>query len=642
MHNFSFAGFRRRILVEALVFILLFLLLMTGRWAGFFESLELAAYDWSLRWRLQETQPKDKTLLILADEEDLNGLGWPLSDAVVADVLEAALAASPRVVGLDLYREQPRPPGHERLVKILREESRIIAVYKFASTKKLMVPPPPALEGQGRTGFVDWLVDGDGVVRQGLLYLGRDGSSHISFSLRLALEYLDKEGVGARPDSVHPRHLRFGRSVIPPMSPQAGGYVGNNPGGYRFLLDFNGGESPFITYSFTDLLQGRVPAKLLQDRIVILGTGADSVKDQFLTPYNRGGGSDDPFMFGPTLHAHAVDQLLRLALEGRGMIVILDDIVELCWLALWVGLGLIVGRTPFEPVSFIWRTGLGGAGPVAAQLLFIHGHVWLPSATATAGFFLATILATALASQEERKQRQVLKSILDKSVSPAVAEEILVNRHNVIDAGRIRTQKLTATVLFTDLVNFTPLAEQMEPEALIVWLNEYMGAMGGRVLEHHGVVDKYIGDAIMALFGVPVARVSQEEMDLDAVNAVSCALRMGQALERELIPTWKSRGLPEISMRVGIHSGPLVAGGLGHQERMDYTVIGDTVNIAARLESLKPGADYAIRPSVCRILISEAVLTRLKGRFVTHPVGEMHLKGRSVKVAVHQVVDFVK
>src|SRR4029077_16818754 len=128
--------------------------------------------------------------------------------------------------------------------------------------------------------------------------------------------------------------------------------------------------------------------------------------------------------------------------------------------------------------------------------------------------------------------------------------------------NRPHPQKLTATVLFTDLKGFSTTSEGLSPEHLMNWLNEYMSAMANVVMANHGVVEKYIGDSVMGLFGAPLARSSQKEIAEDARNAVRCALEMGEEMER-LNSEWKSTGLPAWTMRVGIHTGTLVAGSLG-------------------------------------------------------------------------------
>ena len=149
--------------------------------------------------------------------------------------------------------------------------------------------------------------------------------------------------------------------------------------------------------------------------------------------------------------------------------------------------------------------------------------------------------------------------------------------------SRPHPQRLTATVLFTDLEGFTSVSECLGEQALMDWLATYLDVMSQQVMAHGGVINKYMGDAIMALFGVPIPHTSAAEISQDAVHAVQCAL----AMRRELIQLnrrWRDQQQPTIRMRVGIYTGPLVAGTVGSAERLEYTVYGDTVN-ASRLES---------------------------------------------------------
>jgi adenylate cyclase len=162
--------------------------------------------------------------------------------------------------------------------------------------------------------------------------------------------------------------------------------------------------------------------------------------------------------------------------------------------------------------------------------------------------------------------------------------------------------------------------------------------MAGAVMKHGGVVEKYIGDSIMAVFGVPIPRASQEQIGNDAQNAIRCSLAMREEMEK-LNELWKQRGLPACSTRIGIHTGPLVAGSLGSLDRQEYTVIGDSVNTASRLESFgKDSDDPHLRDDKCRILISEATRAFLGGQFQLHQVGTMSLKGKSEKVMIFAVL----
>ena len=184
--------------------------------------------------------------------------------------------------------------------------------------------------------------------------------------------------------------------------------------------------------------------------------------------------------------------------------------------------------------------------------------------------------------------------------------------------------------MFTDIRGFTTISEKLDPQELFDWLNGYMEVMSNIVLKYHGIINKYIGDAIMALFGVPIPHTTPEEIARDAQAAVDCALEMRAAIEKM---NEERVGKPPLGMRIGIFSGPLAAGTLGSSKRVEYTVIGDTVNIASRLESYK-GVDDS---EACRILIGEFTLQQLGDRYRTRLVGSIHLKGKEKAITIYQV-----
>ena len=180
----------------------------------------------------------------------------------------------------------------------------------------------------------------------------------------------------------------------------------------------------------------------------------------------------------------------------------------------------------------------------------------------------------------------------------------------------------------------------LEPAALIDWLNRYLEAMARIVAAHGGVVDKFMGDAVMAVFGVPLPCRDAKLIAEQARNAATCALAMARELER-LNAELRAGGLPSIAVRIGIHTGGLIAGSLGSAERSEYTVIGDTENTASRLESFAnelAGSETDLTP--CTIAISGATLKWLDGAFVTREIGEVQLKGKAQRVSVYHLIDF--
>jgi len=175
----------------------------------------------------------------------------------------------------------------------------------------------------------------------------------------------------------------------------------------------------------------------------------------------------------------------------------------------------------------------------------------------------------------------------------------------------------------------------MEPQVLMDWLNQYMETMVDVVeKQHNGLVNKFIGDAIMAVFGIPIPSTTEEGIADDATRAVDCALSMRRELE-ELYTVWREQNAPLIRMRVGIFTGPLVAGSLGGIERQEYTVLGDTVNTASRLESFDKNID---ENSSCRILIGETTLQYIGKQFLVERVGEVFLKGKFSTVTIYRVI----
>jgi adenylate cyclase len=216
------------------------------------------------------------------------------------------------------------------------------------------------------------------------------------------------------------------------------------------------------------------------------------------------------------------------------------------------------------------------------------------------------------------KERDNLRTTFGKYMTASVLEHLL--------AGKVALggESLEVTILFTDIRGFTTISEKMDPQQLVGLLNEYFTEMVGIVMQENGVVDKYIGDAIMAVFGAPVPKKD------DAANAVRAAVRMRRALV-ELNVRLKARGLPALRTGIGIHSGEVVAGNIGCEKRMEYTVIGDAVNLASRLET-------STKELGVNVLISEDTYTLAKDVVDVRPVREITVKGRKAPVMTYEVL----
>lgn len=616
---------------------LIFLLLWGGRATGNLQALELMAYDLALRLR-PAVAADTRIVLVTETEEDLQRWGFPLSDAVLAQILERLAAHGVRVIGMDKYRDHPVPPGTERLNKILENNPDIVWVTRYGAAGTLSISPPRVLQGSDQVGFNDLVDDPGGIVRRGLLFLDDGQNVSYSFPLMLALRYLKPSGIGLEPDPVHPDYLRLARTTVPPFEQNDGGYVNADAAGYQFLLDYTGMPAKFRTVTVTQLLEDKARREDMQDKIVIVGTTAKSINDYFFTPYSHGMG-DDQRIYGVELFGYEVSQLLRFALDDASPIRSASEAAEHAWIWLWCLLGGVLGLAARAPRKFLLAMPLGLSLLVGAYYAAFLQAWWIPVVPPALGFLLGAMSAASYMANQEKRQRAALMQIFSRHVSDDVARTLWEQRDQFLQGNRPRSQLITATVLFSDIRGFTAISEKLPPQLLMDWLNEYMEAMARVVAQHHGVINKYIGDAVMALFGAPVAHHAEAEIAADALNAVECALAMERELDR-LNSLWCARGLLPVGIRIGIFTGPLVAGSLGGSERMEYTVIGDSVNVASRLESYnKDFTVPAAEGRACRILIGESTLKLLGGRYRAEAVGAVALKGKDEMVSVYQLIE---
>lgn len=611
-------------------------LILVLRLSGVLQPLEWGALDW---WfRLRPAQPTDTRITIVGiNESDIERIGtWPASDAVIARLISRVKQYQPRAIGLDLYRNLPVEPGHAELVKVFESTPNLIGIEKKVSGEDgSAIAPPPALAKKGQVGVNDVVVDADGRIRRGLLFLTTpDGQNAASLGLILATLYLDREGI--IPESGSSGYMKLGSTVFKPFEASDGGYVRADAAGYQILLNFRGGHGSFPTVSMTDVLEDRVDPQMLRDRIVLIGPTAASLKDIFYTPYSSNTlttvFTSPDRTYGVEIQANLISHILGATLDGRTTIKVWSQQLEGVWIFVWTSLGATLSWTlRFRRWSLLlWSLALGiliGS----SYILFLFGW-WIPVVPPLLGMGGAAIASIAYIAHTEYQDRQLVMNLFGRHVTSNIADAIWQERHQLLQEGRLLGRKVTATVLFTDIKDFSSIAEQIDPEQLMSWLNEYMGAMAEIVLAHEGVIDKFIGDSVMAVFGVPFARESEEEIARDALAAVQCACEMEQKL-RSLNQTWQSRGQPIIAMRVGISTGPVVIGSLGNAQREDYTTIGDSVNVAARLESY----DKSIDGGLCRILMSEQTYQYVEEHVRAKLLGRALLRGRGQPIAIYQV-----
>jgi adenylate cyclase len=378
------------------------------------------------------------------------------------------------------------------------------------------------------------------------------------------------------------------------------------------------GQRTYPTYSFVDLLRSEdlmlngaaplVKPEEFKDKYVFIGTAAAGLRDIYPSPF---GG---PSMPGVHLHAATLDDVLsqRFMKKADGPV----DVIVTGAAALVAGVAAVA-----LPVG--WAVALiiaAGIGLVWAATSAIGSGVWVALVTPVLALAIAAFGGTAWQYFVEGRQKRLMKQLFGRYVSPDVFAHLVANP----SLAQLGGQRREMTVLFSDVRGFTAASEKATPEAVVAQLNEYFSTMVAVLFRHHGTLDKFVGDMVMGLFGAPVADPAHAD------HAVAAALEMLSELER-LNARWKSEGRPAMEIGIGINSGEMIAGNIGSDTVMSYTVIGDAVNLGARLES-------ATKDHGVRILISDAVKKRLTIPVETREIGATTVKGKAQPILVHAVL----
>ncbi len=624
------------------------LLVAAMRLLGMLEPAELWAWDQRLRLDARAADRDVPIRLVLIGETEIRRFGHPLPDRVLARLLERVLRADPTAIGVDLYRDLPVPraaeakspfeaPGFARLGALVRSDHRVVMATKFPDAQGGGVEAPPFLEGPHQAGAVDLVLDRDGTVRRALLYLwNAQGDAMEAMALQLAKRHLGRAGIAPAASTENADHVALGPTNLPPLLGDFGPYVRADAGGYQIPMDYRFGPHTFPRIALADILDDAVSDQQLSGAIVLIGTDAESVRDHFRTPLASD--SVEGSVPGVAIHASVVEQLLRHAKGESPPITSSSTASTYAAIAVFALIGALLAALD----SRGWLRALGGLGALAAlalaSVIGARHALWVPVlAPSLAGGLAASSAAWVIAAQERRGRRAVA-SLFSRFQGPAVARELWRQRAAFIgESGRPVSRRVTLTVLMSDIEGYTAASEKMEPQALLEWVNEYMNAMADLVEAHGGAVDDYAGDGIKANFGFPVPSEDEASIDADAIAAVRCALAMGERME-QLNTEWRGRDLPTGRCRIGLFTGPAVVGCIGGDRSLKFTSVGDTVNIAARLEGFdKEGFSRAEAASDWRVLIGEETRRRIRDAFDIESLGAHPLKGKDEPVPIYRV-----
>lgn len=597
------------------------------------ETLDRYLYD--TRLRLQPAKPNSRVLIVDIDERSLKEQGrWPWSRETLGKMVQTiGREGGARAIGFDMVFAEPHATQDPVLMRSLTGAPVALGYYfssELGAVSTGMLPSPvwpasvladrrlsvttwngyganvvPLARVARAAGFFNPVVDRDGVVRSLPLLAEYKGQLYESLAVATLRIYFGNAPLTLRAEGMHADSLGFG-----PAGEQARIPISE---GTTALVPFQGrggaASSRFRYVSATDVLEGRVEPRVFRDRIVLIGTSAPGLTDLRATPVSE---------VYPGVEIHA--SLIAGALEGT----IRTRPVE----------APLFSAAAIAAVGGIAALAMAGAGVVGIAAVTLLGLstllAWNAIAYASLGWMiplasgvLALVAVAALnliaGYVTEGRSRRAVIGLFGQYVAPQLVERMAHDPDNY----PLESQNKELTILFADIRGFTRMAESMDPQQLRDYLNRFLTAMTEVIHAYNGTVDKYIGDAVMAFWGAPVDDAKHAD------HAVAAALAMQREVER-LNREFEGLGWPRLTVGIGINTGVVRVGDMGSRLRRAYTVIGDAVNLAARLEGLSKKYELPI-------VIGDATRHAVRG-IALQFVAQSEVHGRSEPVGVWQPV----
>jgi adenylate cyclase len=472
------------------------------------------------------------------------------------------------------------------------DEQTFVHAYSAVSNLKMLA------DVAENSGYFNAFPDSDGVIRWAPLVIKFQDEYYSSLPISMLLHYLEWPMLSLKIADFGVESVKLDNLVIP--TDEAG----------RLLVNFLGPAKSFPHYSLTDIIHSRLSPELFKDKIVIVGATATGIYDMRVTPFSA-------VYPGVEIHATVIDNILHQNfLIHSGW----TKFIDICMIML---LGFIVG------ISIPRANAVHGVLLILILLivfvgintyLFAHYNIWLnliyPVLTMMTIYLAITVYRYITEEREKKKIRGAFQYYLTASV----INEMLKDPTKLKLGG----DKKALSVLFSDIRGFTTVSETLTPEELVHLLNEYLTAMTDIVFKYDGLLDKYMGDAIMAVYGAPLDQPDH------AVRACRTALDMMEELKK-LQKKWSEEGRPVLNIGVGINSGDMVVGNMGSQMRFDYTVMGDSVNLGSRLEGINK--EYGTN-----IVISEYTYAAVKDILLCRELDSVRVKGKKLPVRIYELI----
>jgi adenylate cyclase len=635
---------------------------LSGR-TGLLSGLELKSYDARFMLRGPVSVEHSDIIVVAVDDETFATMPsrWPFPRSVYSRMIENLFAAGARMIVFDIqFTEPSENPVEDQILAeatakykdriihagkiFFRTDSRIDAVLTEA-----MLPTEVIDEAGGYVGIVNQLDDPDGFTRQYPLYIEHAGTNYLALATKAA--QLDAGLSQDVPFIRGEEMVEYGPYDIPL---QVSGTVGT------MLINYYGPAQTFPTYSLSDvlddeefdlrkddtdymkwylmpdaqfeLLMNLLPEEAsatfremrasnpFKDKIVFVGATAAELQDLKLTPFytffNPDGKVEQRMTPGVECHANAFQSILDRNFIKNVPPVMEFAVVFLIMFAIFAlnnSVSLLVGTLLSILMAVVYT--------FFNIYLFLEHHIWLAAISPLSGMFIAYLATTVYQVIMEQREKRMIRGMFSQYVPKKVVEQLIENP----DMLRLGGERRRMSVLFTDVAGFTSMSEKMEPEEIVQLLNEYLSEMSNIILDNEGIIDKYEGDLIMAEWGAPVF------FEDHAAHACRAALIMKQRLG-EMRTDWRQRGMPPLFARIGINTGFMLVGNMGCLEVFDYTVMGDAVNLASRLEGANKsyGSTIMIGPETQKDVDERG--------FVTRMLDDIRVKGKAEPVRVYELL----
>ena len=557
------------------------------------------------RLNQRETVTNKKIYIIGIDDKTLDQYG-PVSTwsreipAKLVSLLNGAEDVHPAVIGFDvIYSEEADGQADDYFAEACREAGNVVAAMSFSFKEQPekgedgkviynpyyvdhVIEPYDSLKNEVLCGFANTFVDTDGYVRQAMAYLDHEGERKYSLSSQVYQVYQESRGE---------------KAVFPET------YGRNN----RFYFAYSGKAGGYSVVSMADVLDGTVDAAIFRDAVVLVGAYAVGMQDSYMPAI-----AHNSQMYGVEIHANIIEALL----EGRTQLPVSPFVYALV-AALLCGLFYVFSGKLRLLHSAMLLAVLTILDLIFAREMYVKGWI-VPTILLPVCLWVIYLVQMVRRYLSEIMRRHRVINVFKQYVAPQVVDKISKDKDFKLVIGG---ENRHIAVLFVDIRGFTTMSESLKPEEVVEILNEYLGLTTKAIFDNGGTLDKFVGDATMAVFNAPF------DLDDYIFRAVATAWDM-QAGADVIAEKFHKRYGKSVSFGIGVNCGNAVVGNIGCDFRMDYTAIGDTVNTAARLESnARPG----------QILISSEVYEAVKDRVTVTPIGEIPLKGKSKGVYVYQV-----